>query len=157
MKYTFIEKGATIVNGELVEQEGLEKTYTFTLKMNGLKLFEIEYGKPLIKALTKMVKTIDMDTLETLKDSNKAEALKAIDGLIDIDFIRALACSSYVKIVDNIGYNSEQTVEEFKQLKVNDYCINDIDFIFKILEMAIDCVFEKQKSNANNDSKKVKN
>lgn len=158
MKHTFTEYGVTVVNGELVEQAGIEKEYNFTLKNNGLKLFEQEFGKPLIKALTKILQTVDINKLQSMtEDSDVSDVIIATDGLIDDKFIRALACASYNKIEDNKAINNEQTVEEFKNSFVYDAMLTDIKFITELLNMAVSCIFEETKKQNNQSKRKVKN
>lgn len=156
MKHTFKEFGAVVLNGEVVEQEGIEKEYTFTLKMKGLKLFEQEYGKPLIKALMGIFKKVDIEKIQSLnEDSNINDLIAESDGMIDEKFIRALACASYVKIEGNEAFNNETTVEELKESFVYDQMLLDMNFMVKILQMAVSAVFEKnRKDNVQNTKRK---
>lgn len=158
MKHTFTEYGVTVVDGELIEQSGIEREYNFTLKNNGLKLFEKEFGKPLIKALTQILQQVDVNKLQEMtEESDISDVILATDGLIDDKFIRALACASYNKIENNQAINNEQTVEELKNSFVYDIMLTDIKFITELLNMAVHCIFEENRKQSNQSKRKVKN
>lgn len=148
MKHTFEETSLSVINGEIVETEGEIKEYCFSLRMNGLKLFEEEYGKSLLKTLTKMASTLDLNKLKKVKDDlSFDESILFAEGILEEDFLKALASASYVKIENNQLINNEATLDEFKKSYAYFYLCNDIDFIIKLLEMAFDNVFEKNKKN----------
>lgn len=158
IKHTFTETTLAIEDGELVEKVVSEKEYRFSLNMKGLDLFEREYGKPLIKTLTKVIKNVDFATLQDLQEAssqNMGVVMNTIDSLIDADFLKALACSSYISIVDDQPVNNDVTKEKFKETFAYSEMLNDIDFVIKLLNMAIDCVFSKQKKKeSGSDSRK---
>lgn len=156
MKYTFIKDGIAVVNGELIEQEGIEVEYNFSLKMNALKLFEMEYGKPLLKSLMNILKKVDINKLNDLANGKEdnGEAFTTSEVLMDVDFIRALSSASYVKIVDNVAYNNEVTMQEFKDSFAYDKVINDVNFVTRLLSMAMKAIFENKKSEGNSSRKK---
>lgn len=158
IKHTFIETTLQFEDGELVEKVVGEKEYRFSLNMKGLDLFEREYGKPLIKTLTKVLKTIDFGKLQAMQELGEgttAEIMDTIDNLIDPSFLKALACSSYISIVDSQPINNDYTKEQFKESFAYQIMLNDMDFIIKLLNMAIECVFTKQKKKTSgNDNRK---
>lgn len=158
IKHTFTETTLAIEDGELVEKVVSEKEYRFSLNMKGLDLFEREYGKPLIKTLTKVIKNVDFATLQNIQDAsnrNVGSIMGAIDNLIDADFLKALACSSFISIVDGQPVNNDLTKEQFKESFAYGEMLNDIDFVVELLNMAIDCVFSKtKKKESGNESRK---
>lgn len=149
MKHTFYETGLTLIDGELVETDPKEVEYNFSLKMSGLKLFEQEYGKPLIKVITKLSQEIG-SAGETF---SQAELLGIVSNF-DEKAIKALACASYIKIANNQLINNESTVEEFKESFAYGILMNDIEFVLDLITMAINQTFEKKKSNAGNGKAK---
>lgn len=159
-KHTFFVDNVRVENGDLIIDEPTEYTYQFTLLMKGLDLFEREYGQPLIKALTTMIKETkvsDINDLENLND-NMDFLLNMTEGVLDGKFIRALACASYVKIENNQPINNEFTVEEFKELPVYPHITGDFEFLGKMMSMAINCVQDSgDKKKNNNQTKKGKN
>lgn len=149
MKYTFIKDDIKFVEGEMIETEGEKVECTFTLKMNALKLFENEYGKPLLKALINILKNTNINSLNAVAegDETPANALEISELLMDADFIKALASSTYVKIENNQGYNNETTQEEFKQSFMYDICVNDIKFITQLISMSTKAIFDEKKKD----------
>ena len=141
IKHTFkIPKLEVTEDGELKEVGNIEETYTFTLLHKGIGIFEEMSGKPLMSYLTNM-------------------AMKSEDELVqnfmDKSFIPNLACASYVKIENGHFHNNRSTAEEFRKSNVYPHITEDLAFITKLVEMAVDCVLgeaiaeSKTKQNAN--------
>ena len=156
MKYKFYKDNIKFVDGELIETEGESVECTFTLKMNALKLFENEYGKPLLKALINILKNTNLDSLNEIADGkdNASNALEISDLLMDADFIKALASSAYVKIENNQGYNNEITQEEFKNSFMYNACANDVMFITQLITMTTKSIFDDKKKDEGKRGKK---
>ena len=78
-----------------------------------------------------------------------------VQEFLDKSFIPNLACASYVKIENGHFHNNRSTAEEFKKSSVYPHLTEDLTFITKLVEMAIDCVLgdkiaqSKNKQNAN--------
>lgn len=157
MKYTFVNDGIAVVNGELIEQDGIEVEYNFTLKMNALKLFEMEYGKPLLKSLMEILRNVDGNRLNEMMDGKAVDTSDGLylgNALLDEKFIRALACATYVKVEGNEAFNNEMTVEEFKSSFVYDKVVNDADFAMKLITMSCQSILDKKKKGSNTQGKK---
>lgn len=132
IKHTFAIPNLTVENGELVEGKPTVKTYTFTLLYRGVGLFEEITGRPL------------MDTLMSAIDTDKDE-VKNATNLMKRDFIQALAAVSYVKLDGNKFHNNRATVEEFKKSPVYPLVDQDIEFITKLMSMAVECIGGEEK------------
>lgn len=143
LKHTFKIPKLEVVDGELIENGFNEETYTFTLLHKGVGLFEDLADKPLLAYLYE----IDLENKE------------AMSKLLSKDFIPNLACASYVKIENNQFHNNRATAEDFKKLPVYQKVNEDIDFAVDLIQMAMDCIIEKQKQEQKNNevvkSKKV--
>ena len=138
-KHTFkIPKLEVTDDGELIQSGNTEVTYTFTLLHKGTGVFEeLSGGKPLMSYLTK----IKQDSVE-----------ETISSFYDKQFIPTLACASYVKIENNKFHNNRATAEEFKKSIVYPHITDDIDFMTKLVEMAVECVLGEQKALAKAES-----
>lgn len=132
IKHTFEIPNLTVENGELVEGKPTIKTYTFTLLYRGVGLFEEITGRPL------------MDTLMSAIDTDKDD-VKNASNLMKRDFIQALAAVSYVKLDGNKFHNNRATVEEFKKSPVFPLVDQDIDFMSKLMTMAVECIGGEEK------------
>ena len=144
IKHTFkIPRLEVNDDGELIEIGDIEETYTFTLLHKGIGIFEEMSGKPLMSYLTNM--------------AAKGEA-EMVQEFLDKSFIPNLACASYVKIENGHFHNNRSTAEEFKRSSVYPHVTEDLNFITKLVEMAIDCVLGEQasesKTKQNANSKK---
>lgn len=135
IKHTFEIPNLSVVDGELVEGKPTKVTYTFTLLFKGFGIFEDLHGSTLFSAL-----------LETIGD-NEQDSVKKLFGT---STIKDLACASYVKIEGNKFHNNRATAEEFRKSQVFPLIENDYDFIMKLSQMATECVYDEQKSKANN-------
>lgn len=132
IKHTFEIPNLTVENGELVEGKPTSKTYTFTLLYRGVGLFEEITGSPLINTLMSQV------------DADKDE-VKSASNMMKREFIQALAAVSYVKLDGDKFHNNRSTVEEFKKTPVYPLVDQDLNFITKLISMALDCISgEKQ-------------
>lgn len=134
IKHTFKIPNLVVKDGELVEDKETTVTYQFTLLFKGVGLYEEIAGKPLLNTLMGFT-------------GAKEEALAKI---IDKKLIKDLACASYIKIVGDKFHNNRATAEEFKKSQVYPIIENDYEFIMKLLTMAMECVYDEQKSKARN-------
>lgn len=137
LKYKFYTEELVYENGEIKEldQEGQEFYFTLTLK--SMELFEQEYHKPLISIL--------------LQDNNS-------DEVNSYEFIKALACSTYLKIEDYKILQNEFTQEEFKSFDVYKLCAGDMGFTAQVVGMAIQCIEDRAaRASKNNEGKQGKN
>lgn len=164
LKYTFEKDTFAVIDGELVMGDPVEITAYFTMRMSGISLFEREYGKPFVKALTGIVSKMDSETFaevqqyeETgvgISEGNVDKLIEVSDGLLDSKFVRALACASYVKLDGGIPLNTIATAQEFKETDMYDLCISDYEFIGALLSMAVECINTKTKKKDNNTKKR---
>lgn len=132
IKHTFRIPKLTIENGELKEDGFNEETYTFTLLHKGFGIYEELTGKPLMATL------IELDGEE------------AMEKMISKAFISNLACASYVKIENGKFHNNRATAEEFKKSIAFSKVTEDVSFIQKLINMAMECI------NDQNPKKPVK-
>jgi len=134
IKHTFKLPNLTVKDGELVEDKETTVTYTFTLLFKGIGLYEEIAGKSLLNSLMGVAVSEDEDPM------------KAVEKIMDKKFIRDLACASYVKIVGDKFHNNRATVEEFKKSQVFPFIENDYEFVVELMTMAMECVYDKEKS-----------
>ena len=155
-KHTFYVDQVNLVDGELVIGDPVEYTYTFSLVMKGMDLFEKEYGQPLIKTLTDIVRSTNVKTVEELEhlDDNMDFLLNMSGSILDGKFIKALACASYIKIENGQAINNEMTAEEFKNLPAYDYVTSDFEFLGKMLSMALSCIQDDSGKKKQNQGKR---
>lgn len=144
LKYTFnLPKLEVNEDGELIEVGSSSETYTFTLLHKGVGIFEELSGQPLMSFLT----SIGTDEEE------------AIQRFLDKSFIPNLACASYTKIENGKFHNNRATAEEFKKTNAYQHITEDMTFISKLVEMAVECILgeevSKQKTKQNANSKKL--
>lgn len=138
LKYTFKTPNLVVDEDGNLTQDGVkEETYTFTLLYKAIGTYEELSGEPLMATLTKLEKT----------DSGDIDLQK----ILSQDFISNLAAASYVKIEDYKFHNNRATAEEFKKKTIYSTCMNDFDFIQKLIQMAIDCMTDE---NVKNEIKK---
>ena len=135
IKHTFKLPNLTVKDGELVEDKETTATYTFTLLFKGIGLYEEIAGKPLLNSLMGAV-------------GDGADEMDAIEKIMDKKFIKDLACASYVKIVGDKFHNNRATAEEFKKSQVYPFIENDYEFAVKLISMAMECVYDKEKAKA---------
>lgn len=128
IKHTFEIPNLYVENGELVEGKPTEKTYTFTLLFKGAGLYEEIVGRTLFSDLVGKTKGKEDDSIALAQ------------SIFDREFIQNLASVSYVKIVGDKFHNNHVTVEEFKKSPVFQLIGQDIDFIMKLVEMAMECI-----------------
>ena len=96
IKHTFTVPSLQVVNGELIEVGSKKETCTFTLLSKGIGLYEELADEPLMASLLKFNKDNEQDSVGQLLDKN---------------FIKNLACASYVKIEGNAFHNNRKTCE----------------------------------------------
>lgn len=138
IKHTFKIPNLKLENGELIEKEPIEKTYTFTLLYKGVGVYEEIANEPLL------------NTLVSFQGLDINEIVKKVMGT---KFILDLASASYTKIENDKFYNNRATCEEFRKLPVASH-LNDIQFVIKLLEMATDCLVSE--TDVNKAKKKIK-
>ena len=134
IKHTFEIPNLTVKNGELVEGKPTTVTYTFTLLFKGFGIFEDLHGSTLFSAL-----------LESIGD-NETDSVKKLLGT---SMIKDLACASYVKIDGDKFHNNRATEEEFRKSQVYPLVDNDYEFVTKLTQMAMECVYDEQKNKSN--------
>ena len=135
-KYTFHLPKLEVVNDELVMTGEVEETYTFTLLHKGMGIFEELSGKPLMAYLTEFQE----------EDINES-----VKKLLDKDFIPCLACASYVKIENGKFHNNRATAEEFRKSAAYPHLVDDLNFVTKLVEMAVECIVGDQVSKKKSD------
>lgn len=141
IKYAFKTPKLKVVNNELIEEGYVSDTCTFTLLNKGVGLYEeLNDGEPLMATLSKF-------------KGNDEEISRF---LLTSDFIPNLACASYVKIDGDKFHNNRATAEEFKKKAFFGKITEDIEFVRKLVEMAMDCMIATKvsKSDKNKDDKK---
>ena len=112
IKHTFTVPSLQVVNGELKEVGSKTETCTFTLLSKGIGLYEELADEPLMASLLKFNKDNEQDSVGQLLDKN---------------FIKNLACASYVKIEGNAFHNNRKTCEEFKKKQFYEKINEDLD------------------------------
>ena len=132
IKHTFTIPSLKVVNGEVKEVGSKTETCTFTLLSKGIGLYEELADEPLMASLLKFNKDSEQDSVGQLLDKN---------------FIKNLACASYVKIEGNAFHNNRKTCEEFKKKQFYEKINEDLDFIGELIEMASDCINDKKIAN----------
>lgn len=143
IKHTFTIPDLHVENGELVEGTPVTKTYQFTLLYKGVGIYEEAVGKPLFDELLGALNSFDPKETDVAKVLNK-------------EFIKNLACCSYVKIDGNNFHNNRATFEEFKRSAVYPLIEQDFVFINKLINMAVDCLYDKEKKKSNEVSRSKK-
>lgn len=143
IKHTFVIPNLIVENGELVERSNIEKTYQFTLLFRGLGIYEEVTGHALFNDLVELI---------TKAKNNINDVTK----FIDMNMLKTLACCSYVKIEGSAFHNNRATYEEFKKSQVFPFIEKDYAFITKLVEMAVDCVYNEQKSKRNSEAYRSK-
>ena len=143
-KHTFEESQLVVIDGEIQEADPIKYEATFSLTTAALLMFEEEYGQPLMTAMT------DMIPASALKSTDVDFTRDEILGFLNTKFIRALRCSSYLKIENGKIFNNEASKKEFKESPMNELCLTDFDFIQNIMSLAITCLY-------NEKTQKVKN
>ena len=132
IKHTFRIPSLIVKDGELIQDKEVTVTYQFTLLFKGIGLYEEIAGKSLLNTL-----------MAVAGEDNTGEALAQ---MVDKKLIKDLACASYIKIVGDKFHNNRSTAEEFRKSQVYPILENDYDFIMKLLTMAMECVYDDEKS-----------
>ena len=143
-KHTFEDSQLVLIDGEVKEVDPVKYEATFSLTTASLLMFEEEYGQPLMTAMTSMIPASALKSTDV--DFTRDEIL----GFLNTKFIRALRCSSYLKIENGKIFNNEASKKEFKESPMNELCLTDFDFIQNIMSLAITCLY-------NEKTQKVKN
>lgn len=138
IKHTFKIPHLVVKDGELVQDSESTLTYQFTLLFKGVGLYEEIAGKSLLNTLVDSVKF----------NNDELDEAASMEGFIDKQFIKDLACASYVKIVGDKFHNNRATAEEFRKSQAYSIVENDYDFIMKLISMAMECIYDEQKSKA---------
>lgn len=143
-KHTFEDSQLVLIDGEVKEVDPVKYEATFSLTTASLLMFEEEYGQPLMTAMTSMIPQSALKNTE--EDFTRDEIL----GFLNTKFIRALRCSTYLKIENGKIFNNEASKKEFKESPMNELCLTDFDFIQNIMSLATTCLY-------NEKTQKVKN
>lgn len=145
LKYKFYDEQVSVVDGELVIGDPVEYECNFTLLIKGFDLFEKEYGKPIMQVLAQIFRDTGVENLDNIDKANAiGNMVKAEETLFDAKFIKALACASYVKIVNSTPVNTELTVQEFKESPVYELVTSDMEFVVQLMSMTMDCLNRKE-------------
>ena len=136
IKHTFKIPNLTIEDGELKENGFTEETYTFTLLHKGFGIYEELTGKPLMATLMEL------------------DGEEAMEKMISKAFISNLACASYVKIENGKFHNNRATAEEFKKSIAFSKVTEDVAFIQKLVNMAMECINDQNNAKKTNKSEK---
>ena len=120
-----------VVDGEIVELDPERIECMFSLTNKALELFEEEFGKPIINVLF---------------------GKYGDDYTQNGQFIRALACSCYLKLEDNSIRQNQATKEAFKKLEIYPTLASDLQFVTELVSMAIECIEEKTKKTVENNA-----
>lgn len=137
LKYTFTIPQLIVEDGELIEMDAKDETYTFTLLFKGIDLFEKIYNKPLLTELAKLSNMGD-DTIKNL----------------DVDMIKALARASYCKIEGDAFHQNMATAEEFSKTSAYSRLGTDTNFMVELLNMAVECCVANTHHQSGKSSKK---
>ena len=137
-KYKFEIPQLAVEDGELFENGVKEEEYTFTLLFKGVDLYEKLSGRALLS---------DLGSMSNLNESNFVEKL-------DLNIIKNLAKASYCKIEGNAFHQNLVSAEEFGKTLAFQQVSTDTDFMYGLLEMAIDCCISKKQKESNNSTKK---
>ena len=149
-KHTFEDAQLVLIDGEVQEVDPARYEATFSLTTASLLMFEEEYGQPLMSAMTSLIPSSALKNSENT-DFTTDEILK----FLNTRFIRALACSTYLKIENGKIFNNESSKREFKESPMNELCLTDFDFIQNIMSLATSCFYSGSvKSTSNNQPKK---
>ena len=135
-KWTFEKENLGTKDGEIIELDPTVYHCQFALTLKALGMFEEEYGKPLMNV-------VFGGSGNDIDDQNTE--------LGSPEFIRALACSTYIKIDNNQVYQNEATRDEFKNLEIYQSCANDLMFIGELVKAATKAIVEKVKNNLNEE------
>lgn len=139
IKHTFRIPHLIVKDGELVQDKETTITYQFTLLFKGIGLYEEIAGKSLLSSLMNSVKFDDLQNIDEFA---------SFESFIDKQLIKDLACASYVKIVGDKFHNNRATAEEFRKSQVYPIVENDYEFVTKLISMAMECVYDEQKSKS---------
>lgn len=134
IKHNFSIPNLVMKDGELVEDKPTIITCTFTLLFKGMGLFEEIHGSPLFTAM-----------LDLVGGNNDIENAKVLYGS---NVIKDLAAASYVKIDGDRFHNNRKTVDEFINGRVYPLVENDTEFVIKLTQMAMECIYGKPKPSA---------
>lgn len=127
-KHTFTTSNLVLdKNGDLIEDGKIQETYTFTLVHKGMGLYEELAGEPLLKTLYGLIGSTGAADIDPTT-------------LLNSKFVSNLACASYVKIEKNQFHNNRSTAEEFRRSRAFGQINQDLDFVQKLFQMAIECV-----------------
>ena len=150
-KHTFEDSQLVLIDGEVQEVDPVKYEATFSLTTASLLMFEEEYGQPLMSAMTTLIPASALKGNEDT-DFTTDEILK----FLNTRFIRALACSTYLKIDNGKIYNNLTSKNEFKESPMNELCLTDFDFIQNIMSLATQCLYSGNAKNTSNTPSKKK-
>ena len=145
LKYTFKLPELKLIDDELVQTGYTEETYTFTLLFKGIGIYEELANRPLFSSLMSLGS----------EDGEVNE--KTMDSMLSKEFISNLACASYIKIENGKFHNNRATAEEFKKTGAYSEIFKDINFVNALMQMAIECIKDDEKSKAKTKASTGKN
>lgn len=149
-KHTFEDSQLVLIDGEVQEVDPVRYEATFSLTTASLLMFEEEYGQPLMSAMTTLIPQSALKGEEGT-DFTTDEIL----NFLNTRFIRALACSTYLKIENGKIFNNESSKREFKESPMNELCLTDFDFVQNIMTLATNCLYSgNAKTSSSNQPKK---
>ena len=134
IKHTFVIPNLTVKDGELIEGKETTVTYQFTLLFKGIGLYEEISGKSLLNSL--------------MEAANGQDKTMDIAKFTDKKLVKDLACASYIKIDGDKVHNNRATAEEFKKTQVYNIVDKDMNFVMKLLTMAMECVYGEELEKA---------
>lgn len=121
LKYTFDIPQYDIDDGDLIELEPKKETHTFTLLFKGMGVYEKLTDAPLITDVQRM--------------ANK---------VLDINFVKNVACASWCKIENNQLHQNLSTAEDFKKTEAFNRIQSDMEFTNQLIDMVMDCCLSEQ-------------
>lgn len=149
-KHTFEDAQLVLIDGEVKEVDPAKYEANFSLTTASLLMFEEEYGQPLMSAMTSLIPSSALKNGENT-DFTTDEVLK----FLNTRFIRALACSTYLKIENGKIFNNASSKKEFKESPMNELCLTDFDFIQNLMSLATSCFYNgSAKATSGNQPKK---
>lgn len=147
IEHTFEIEGITLNHGRPETSIVQRDTVFFSLVHKGHELFENEYGKSLMQAMTK-----------GMGKHGKLDEVALGERMFESRFLESLAAACYLKIDDNGNIiNNAATVKEFKEKRYFKKLSSDMQFIQKLMglvQASMPEVKENREQRRGNKSKK---
>lgn len=138
IEHTFEVETLELKNGH-IETVKKEEKHLFSLVGAGFRLFEQEYGSPLFNTIMNKMGNIDINQFKEIKTVT-SDQLSMMNDLLDVKFLSAVACASYLVIEDNEIIHNDLTATQFKETKAYQQMSNDYNFIVKLLDMIVNAM-----------------